>query len=100
MSTKKKKFSSLGIVPDQSDAAKLTKVPGLNIWRLEFSKVNPASVRKSRTSACCRFALTVAMIIVLVLLIIGVAVIVHAGNFSVYFQTFKVMYSRDFRLYK
>ncbi|GIY43056.1 SEA domain-containing protein [Caerostris extrusa] len=42
MDAKKQKFTSKSI-PGESDGAKLTKIPGLNIWRLDFRKPSSKS---------------------------------------------------------
>ncbi|XP_035223410.1 uncharacterized protein LOC118196114 isoform X2 [Stegodyphus dumicola] len=76
MECQRKKFSSTGL-PDESSGAKLTKVPGLNIWRLEFKKSCP-NVSKKSSASWYRLATTLAMIAILALLVGGIAVIVHA----------------------
>ncbi|CAL1278188.1 unnamed protein product, partial [Larinioides sclopetarius] len=73
--TKKQKFTSRSI-PGESNGAKLTKIPGLNIWRLDFRK--PASKSDRSSSPWYRLTTTLAMLAILALIISGVAVIVHA----------------------
>ncbi|GBO45680.1 hypothetical protein AVEN_240289-1 [Araneus ventricosus] len=77
MDTKKQKFTSRSI-PGESNGAKLTKIPGLNIWRLDFRK--PASKSDRSSSPWYRLTTTLAMLAILALIISGVAVIVHAGH--------------------
>ncbi|XP_054724820.1 uncharacterized protein LOC129235151 [Uloborus diversus] len=74
--SKRQKFSSTSVI-DESSAAKLTKVPGLNIWRLDFRKPSSSS-RKALPSLWYRLSTTLAMVAVLALLISGVVVIAHA----------------------
>ncbi|KAF8767144.1 hypothetical protein HNY73_020135 [Argiope bruennichi] len=73
--TKKQKFTSRSI-PGETNGAKLTKIPGLNIWRLDFRK--PASKPEKSSSPWYRLTTTLAMLAILALIISGVAVIVHA----------------------
>nr|XP_042903617.1 uncharacterized protein LOC107448244 [Parasteatoda tepidariorum] len=73
--TKKQKFISR-CIPGDSNGAKLTKVPGLNIWRLDFRK--PSSSNQSIQAPWYRLTTILAMVAILALVVCGVAVIVHA----------------------
>ncbi|GFR24302.1 SEA domain-containing protein [Trichonephila clavata] len=77
MDTKKQKFTSRSL-PGESNGAKLTKIPGLNIWRLDFRK--PPSKSHSTSPPWYRLTTTLAMLAIMALVISGVAVIAHAGK--------------------
>ncbi|GIY59191.1 SEA domain-containing protein [Caerostris darwini] len=82
MDAKKQKFTSKSI-PGESDGAKLTKIPGLNIWRLDFRK--PASKSQPSSAPWFRLTTTIAMLAIMALIISGVAVIAHAIKGGVIF---------------
>ncbi|GFS84218.1 SEA domain-containing protein [Nephila pilipes] len=75
MDTKKQKFTSRSL-PGESNGAKLTKIPGLNIWRLDFRK--PPSKAHKISPPWYRLTTTLAMLAIMALVISGVAVIAHA----------------------